>query len=174
LSQNIWNLLGDCYLKKDDKKRSQLAFGEASKLNFDKKIREESLFNYAKLTYELAYSPFGEAIASFQEYIDLYPGSERIQEAYDFLVATFMQLKNYKAALASLDKIPNKDSRLEEAYQRVAFFRGLELFKNMEIEASVDMFDKSLKYEKYSRSIRAMIKQKAIMSFLWAFRVQCC
>ena len=66
-----------------------------------------------------------------------------------------MQVKNYKAALSSLDKIQSKDSRLEEAYQRVAFFRGLELFKNMEIEASIDMFDKSLKYEKYNRSIRA-------------------
>ena len=155
LSQNIWNLLGDCYLQKGDKKRSQFAFGEASKLNYDKKIKEESLFNYAKLTYETAYSPFGEAIEAFQEYINLYPGSERIQEAYDYLVATFMQVKNYKAALSSLDKIQNKDSRLEEAYQRVAFFRGLELFKNLEIEASIDLFDKSLKYEKYNRSIRA-------------------
>ena len=45
-----------------------------------------------------------------------------------------MQIKNYKAALASLDKISNKDSRLEEAYQRVAFFRGLELFKNLELK----------------------------------------
>ena len=66
-----------------------------------------------------------------------------------------MQLKNYKAALTSLDKIQKKESRLEEAYQRVAFFRGLELFKNLEIEASIDMFDKSLKYEKYSRSFKA-------------------
>lgn len=50
LSHNIWNILGDCYLQKGDKKRAQLAFGEASKLNYDKKIKEESLFNYAKLT----------------------------------------------------------------------------------------------------------------------------
>jgi TolA-binding protein len=155
LSQNIWNILGDCYLQKGDKKRAQLAFGEASKLNFDKKIKEESLFNYAKLTYELAYSPFGEAIASFQEYINLYPGSERIQEVYNYLIATFLQLKNYKAALSALEKIPNKESRLEEAYQRVSFFRGLELFKNLEFEASVNMFEKSLKYEKYSMPLRA-------------------
>jgi tetratricopeptide (TPR) repeat protein len=80
LSQNIWNILGDCYLQNGDKKRAQFAFGEASKLNLDKKIKEESLYNYAKLTYELAYSPFGEAIAAFQEYIDLYPGSDRVQE----------------------------------------------------------------------------------------------
>jgi TolA-binding protein len=155
LSQNIWNILGDCYLQKGDKPRARLAFGEASKLNYDKKIKEEALFNYAKLTYETAYAPFGEAIAAFQEYVDLYPGSKRIQEVYDYLVGTYMQIKNYKAALASLDKIGTKDSRLEEAYQKVAFFRGLELFKNLEFEASISMFDKSLKYEKYSRQIRA-------------------
>jgi TolA-binding protein len=155
VSQNIWNILGDCYLQKGDKTRARLAFGQASKLDYDKSIREEALYNYAKLTYETAYAPFGEAIAAFQEYIDLYPGSKRIQEVYDYLVGTFMQIKNYKAALSSLDKIGNKDSRLEEAYQKVAFFRGLEQFKNLEFEASLDMFDKSLKYEKYNRQIRA-------------------
>ncbi len=155
LSQNIWYLLGDSYIQKGDKKRAQFAFGQASQLNYDSKLKEESLFNYAKLTFETSYSPFGEAIVAFQEYIELYPGSDKIEEVYNYLVASYMQLKNYKAALASLDKIRNKDSRLEEAYQRVAFFRGLELFKNMEIEAAIDMFDKSLKYEKYNRSIRS-------------------
>jgi len=155
LSQNIWNLLGDCYLQKDDKNRARLAFGEASRMSFDKKIQEESLFNYAKLTYETSYSPFGETIAAFTEYIQLYPGSDRIQEAYDYLVATYLQNKNYKAALSSLDKIANKDKKLEEAYQRVAFYRGLELFRNLELQSSIDMFDKSLKYEKYNRALRA-------------------
>jgi tetratricopeptide (TPR) repeat protein len=121
LSQNIWYLLGDCYLLKDDKKRAQFAFGQASLLSYDQKLKEESLFNYAKLTFETSYSPFGEAILAFQEYIDLYPGSDKIEEVYNYLVATYMQMKNYKAALVSLDKIRNKDSRLEEAYQRVAF-----------------------------------------------------
>lgn len=155
LSQNIWFLLGDSYIQSGDKKRAQFSFGQASQLNYDNKLKEESLFNYAKLTFETSNSPFGEAIVSFQEYIDLYPGSDKIGEAYDYLVATYMQMKNYKAALTSLDKIRNKDSRLEEAYQRVAFYRGLELFKNIEIEAAIDMFDKSLKYEKYNRAIRA-------------------
>ncbi len=155
LSQNIWFVLGDCYLKAGDKKRAQFAFGQASKLDFDKKLREDALFNYAKLTYETSSSPFGEAIAAFQEYIELYPGSDKIEEAYNYLVATFTEIRNYNAAIAALDKIRNKDSRLESAYQRVAFFRGLELFRNMEIEASVDFFNKSLRYEKYSRDLRA-------------------
>lgn len=155
LSQNIWYILGDCYLQKGDKKRAQFGFAEASKMSFDPDIKEDALFNYAKITYETSYSPFGEAIASFQEYIDLYPGSDRIEEAYSYLVSTYMQAKNYRAALASLDKIRNKNSKLEEAYQRVAFYRGLELLRNLEIKASIDMFDKSLRYEKYNRYLRA-------------------
>jgi tetratricopeptide (TPR) repeat protein len=155
LSQNIWYLLGDCYIQKGDKKRAQLAFSNASKMDFDKTIKEESLFHFAKLTYETSYSPFGEVIAAFQNYLDQYPGSERIEEVYNYLVATYMQIKNYKAAMESLDKIGNKDKRLEEAYQRVAFFRGLELFRNLNFEASADMFDKSLKYGQYSLSLRA-------------------
>lgn len=155
LSQNIWNLLGDCYLKKSDKNRARLAFGEASKMTFSREIAEESLFNYAMITYETSYSPFGETIEAFTLYIQQYPGSERIQEAYDYLISAYLQAKNYKAALASLDRIANRNAKLEEAYQRVAFFRGLELFRNMEFEAATDMFGKSLKYERYNRALRA-------------------
>jgi TolA-binding protein len=155
LSQNIWFVLGDCYLKAGDKKRAQFAFGQASRMNFDEKLKEESLLSYAKLTYETSTSPFGEAIAAFQEYIDLYPNSPKIEEAYNYLVATFTEVRNYQAALSALDRIRNKDGRLEAAYQRVAFYRGLELFKNMQIEESIGMFDKSLQYERHNRELKA-------------------
>jgi TolA-binding protein len=155
LSQNAWFVVGDCYLKQGNKQRAQFGFGQAARMDFDKNIKEEALFNYAKITYETSYSPFGEAIASFQEYIDTYPASPRIQEVYNYLVSTYLQAKNYKAALTSLDKITNKDSKIEEAYQKVAYYRGQELFKNMELVAAMDMFDKSLQYGKYDRLIRA-------------------
>ncbi|HOO98892.1 MAG TPA: tetratricopeptide repeat protein [Bacteroidales bacterium] len=155
LGQNVWFILGDCYLQKGDKKRAQLGFSEASKMNFDRDITEQALFNYAKLAYEISYSPFGEVINAFQDYIEKFPASERIDEAYNYLVSSYMQVRNYKAALASLDRIPVMNSRLEEAYQRVAFYRGLELFKNMDLEAAIAMFEKSLRFEKYNRQLRA-------------------
>ncbi len=155
LSQNSWFVLGDCYLKQGNKQRAQFGFGQAAKMEFDREIKEEALFNYAKITYETSYSPFGEAIASFHEYIDTYPASPRIQEVYNYLVSTYLQTKNYKAALTSLEKITNTDAKIEEAYQKVAYYRGQELFRNMELNAAIDMFDKSLEYGKYDRLIRA-------------------
>ncbi len=155
IGQNSWYLLGDCFLRAGDKKNARYAFSLASRMEFDKAIAEDALFNYAKISYETSASPFGEVIDIFNQYITRYPGSARLEEAYDYLVSTYMLIRNYKAALASLDKISKKDQRLEEAYQRVAFYRGLELFRDQEYELSADMLSKSLKYGAYSMEIKA-------------------
>ena len=155
LSQNAYYLLGDIYLDRGEKKMAQAAFSSASQMDFDEKLKEESLFNFAKLTYETSYAPFGEVIRAFQEYIEQYPGSDNLTEAYDILVAAYMKIKNYKAAINSLDRISVKGERLERAYQKVAFYRGLELFKNLNLQSAIAMFEKSLKYGRYDRTIRA-------------------
>jgi tetratricopeptide (TPR) repeat protein len=155
LSQNAWVVLGACYLEKDDKYRARLTFGAASKMDFDRRLKEEALFNYAKLTYETSASPFGEVITAFQEYINEFPASGRIDEAYNYLVSTYLKVRNYQAALNSLDRITRKDDRLEEAYQKVAFFRGMELFRNLQFEQAIDMLDRSLQYARHNREIRA-------------------
>jgi TolA-binding protein len=66
-----------------------------------------------------------------------------------------MRLNNYQAALNSLDKISIKDDRLKEAYQRVAYYRGIEQFRNKNYSDAVAMFNKSLKYKEMNASIRA-------------------
>lgn len=155
LGQNAYYLLGDCYMKKDQKKMARAAFSSASQLDYDREIKEEALFNFAKLTYETVYSPFGEVIRAFQEYIEEFPASEHIEEAYEYLVSAYMKVKNYRAAIESLERISIKDERLERAYQRVAFLRGLELYRNLDLNAAAAMFDKSLQYGQYDRAIRA-------------------
>ncbi|MCF8223365.1 MAG: tetratricopeptide repeat protein [Bacteroidales bacterium] len=155
LSQNAYYLLGDCYLKKEQKKMAQAAFSSAARMDYDRRIKEEALFNFAKLTYETTYSPFGEVIRAFQEYVEQFPASDNIEEAYDYLVSAYMKVKNYRAALQSLDRITHKDEKLERAYQRVAFYRGLELYKDLDLNAAVAMFDKSLEFGRYNREIRA-------------------
>ncbi|HBI82016.1 MAG TPA: hypothetical protein DDY04_08770, partial [Bacteroidales bacterium] len=69
LSQNANYHLADCYLKLNNKNKARQAFGLASKLDFDKVIKEDALFNFAKLTYEQLYAPFNEAIDAFNAYI---------------------------------------------------------------------------------------------------------
>ena len=147
--------LADCYLKKGDKNRARMAFSAAASSDYDPAVKEDALFNFAKITFELSYSPFNEAIRAFNEYIRLYPGSEKIDEAYNYLVMAFLNTRNYKMALESLNKVLVKNDRIKRAYQRVAFFRGLELFKSLQFDQAIEHFNLSLQYAGFDSPIEA-------------------
>lgn len=155
LSQNAYYLLADCYLRSGKKDIARMAFSSASKIDFDESIKEDALFNFAKITYELSYSPFNEAIRALNQYIEEYAHSNRIDEAYEFLMQAYLNTRNYKAALESLNKIQEKDLRIKSAYQRVAFYRGLELFSDLKFDEAVDHFDLSLQYGESDMAIKA-------------------
>jgi len=155
LAQNAYYHIGDCYIETDQKNKARLAFEFASILDFDPEIKEEALFNYALLTYELYHSPFNEAVGAFHKFIKLYPNSERIDDAYNFLVMAYLYTSNYKEALNSIEQISDMDHGMKEAYQKVAYYRALELFNNLHYKESVETFDKSLKYPGYNRTISA-------------------
>jgi TolA-binding protein len=154
MSQNAYYHLGDCYLKLNDKKRARVAFEAASKYDFDKEIQEDALLNYIKLNYELAYSPFNEIINSFLKYIELFPNSDKIDQAYEYLGKAFLTTKNYKEALQSMEKIKNKTPTIYKAMQRVALYRGLELFTDLNYNEAIDFFTYSLKYSGYDKTMK--------------------
>jgi tetratricopeptide (TPR) repeat protein len=156
LSQSAMYHLGDCYVELGDKQQARLAFDAASRMEYSKDIQEDALFNYAVLTYELSISPFNEAIRGLTRYISLYPASDRTDEAYNYLVLAFMSTKNYKAALAALEKVKRKTPEIEKSYQRVAFFRGLELFKDLSFMDAISKFDAALAYGQYDPSLKAL------------------
>ncbi len=155
ISQSALYHLADCFMKLGDKKRARSAFSSAARMDYNQKIKEDALFNYAKVTYELSYSPFNEAVRAFNSYISQYPASPRVDEAYNFLVMAYMNTRNYRMALESLEKIKEKDAGIEKAYQKVAFYRGMEIFTNQRYNDAITVFDRSLKYEKYDSRIKA-------------------
>ncbi len=155
MAQNAYYHLADCYIKADEKEKAKMAYGAASEFDFDEKIKEDALFNYAKLTYELSYSPFNETIKAFDNYIALYPNSERNSEAYKILTEVYMVTKNYSDAIKSIEKIKVKTPAILSAYQRVTFYRGLELFNNLAYNSAIKLFDVSLENGSYSKELKA-------------------
>ncbi|NPA36118.1 MAG: tetratricopeptide repeat protein [Chlorobi bacterium] len=154
MSQNAYYHLGDCYLKMNDKKRARVAFEAASKYDFDKEIQEDAMLNYIKLNYELSYSPFNEIINSFLKFIEMFPNSDKIDQAYEYLGKAFLTTKNYREALQSMEKIKQKTPTVYRAMQRVALFRGLELFTDLNYNDAIDFFTYSLKYGDYDKSLK--------------------
>jgi TolA-binding protein len=146
IGQSALYQMGESYLKAGKKSYARNSYRSASRLDFDSKIKEDALFKYAKLSYELSYDPYDGAIAAFKEYMEMYPNADRSKEAYDFLVNIYLTSKNYDAALSSIDEYDNPDVRLREAYQRIAYNKGVELFQERSYQAAISYFDRSLKY----------------------------
>jgi TolA-binding protein len=155
ISQNTNYHLADCYIRLGDKQKARMAFSAAARMDFDKTIQEDALFNYALLTFEIAYSPFNEAINGFNNFIELFPNSRRIDEAYNYLVMAYMNTRNYREALASIEKIGVKNNEIRRAYQRVAYFRGLELYSNLRFEDAIRLLDLSLENSQFNPAIAA-------------------
>ncbi|MBL0342383.1 MAG: tetratricopeptide repeat protein [Bacteroidetes bacterium] len=132
-------------MKLKNKQSARNAFQFASKEIFDKEIQEESLFNYAKLSFELSFQPV--AINSLNEFIKLYPESKYIDEANEILAQLYITTRNYKDALVSLEKIKSKSVKAKAAYQKVAYFRAIEYFNDRDYEKAIGLFNKAITTE---------------------------
>ncbi len=156
LSQNALYHLADCQLKLNDKNKARMAFSSAAKMSFDPEIQEDALFNSALLTYELDYSPFNESIQALNEYLDRYPNSKRSDEANNYLVMAYLNAKNYSLALASIDKIRDKNNEMKKAYQKIAYYRGLELFSNSNFPEAIELLSLSTRYGSFDVKLYAL------------------
>lgn len=142
LAQNACYHLGDCYLKTNNKQSARSSFQLASKWDFDKKIAEDALFYYARLSYELSFQPV--AINTFRDFQKRFPESSRKDEINLLLADIYMTTHNYKDALLALESIEKKTELSKRAYQKVAYFRGIEFYNDGDRSKAISLFDKSI------------------------------
>ncbi len=144
LAQNAWYHIADCNIKLGDKARARNAFYAAANLDKDKKIKEDALFSFAKLSYELDFSPFNEAVKAFSQYLKEYPNSPRQEEAYRYLINVYSTTKNYEQAIKSIEALPSVDPILKYTYQKLIYFKAVEFFNNSDNENAEKQFRRSL------------------------------
>ncbi|MBL4655985.1 MAG: tetratricopeptide repeat protein [Bacteroidia bacterium] len=146
LAQNALFFLGSCNLKAGNKRDARIAFSNAAKLDFDQSIKENSEFYYAKLSFELAYHQV--AVLALQEFINKYPDSKNADEGREILSNVFLSTKNYKDALPLLAAIKKRTRKIDEAHQKVAYYRGIELYNRRKYDTAIKLFNLSLKFPK--------------------------
>jgi len=141
VAQNAYYHLGESYLKTDRKQQALNAFKNASEMDFDAKIQEDAYFNYAKLSYEIgnSYQSIPSVLSAF---IEKYPANPNKAEVETLLINSYITSKNYKEALVLLEK--NKSFANKQAYQKVTFYRGLELYTDGNYQEALAMFKKSI------------------------------
>lgn len=136
--------LGLSYLKLGNKQYALLAFQQASKVEFSKQIQEEALFNYAKVNAEL--NNFNETIAALKLFNKSFSGSKHSSEVDELLGEAFLKTSNYTEAINYIESLKNRSLRLNTAYQRITFYKGVENFNNNDFKSALDLFNKSTQF----------------------------
>jgi tetratricopeptide (TPR) repeat protein len=141
VAQNGYYHLGECYFKTDKKQQALNAFKSASEMDFDKAIQEDANLNYAKLSYEIgnSYQSIPDVLSTF---LTKYPNSPSKIEIETLLINSYITSKNYKDALLLLEK--NNTETNKPAYQKVTFYRGIELYTDGNYQEALGMFKKSV------------------------------
>lgn len=125
VAQNAYYHLADCYLKRNQKSAALNAFKNASEMNHDAAIKEISMFNYAKLSYEIG-NPYQNVPSVLEHFIVNYPQSEHAALAKKLMVKSYLRSQDHAGALGYYQKqgIPK-----DKTYYKIALFRALELFQ---------------------------------------------
>ncbi len=145
VAQNAYYHLGESYLNLDKKQQALNAFKNASEMDFDAAIQEDASLNYAKLSYEIGNS-YQSTPAVLMAFIKKYPNNANKSEIERLLIDSYISSKNYKEALILLEKNKSPENKL--AYQKVTFYRGLELFTDGKYQEAATLFEKSLDQQK--------------------------
>jgi len=145
VSQNAYYHLAECYLKTELKTEALNAFRNASQMNYDNNIKKDAWLNYAKLSYEIG-NPYNNVSDVLHEYLDTYPKSEATEEINELLISAYITTKNFEGALIALkDK---KDTYSKETYQKVALYRGIQLFNEGSLDKAKEHFDLAINESK--------------------------
>lgn len=162
VAQNAFYHLAESYLRLDRKPEALNAFKNASEMEHSPEIKQDAWLNYAKLSYEIgnSYQSVPEVLLSF---IEAYPENPNNELLKDLLIDSYITSKNYKGAIELLENNNSFENKL--AYQKVAFYRAVELYVEGDYKEAIVYFDKSLKEPRDAKFTARAIYWKAECDF---------
>lgn len=150
LSQHSMYLLGDAYLKTNQKTNARNAFLFCASNSSNPTQKEISKYQYAKLSYELGYQD--EALNSLSSFLNDYPNSTYNLEAKELLVAVLANTNNYKDALSLLESLDKPSENAKRLYPRILYGRATEYVNDGRLADADALLDKALK-DPYNGSV---------------------
>ena len=131
LGQNSMYLLGDCYLRTNQKTFARNAFQFCAYNSSNKQQQQISLFNYAKLSYELGYQDV--ALKEMRKFIATYPSSSNYTEAIEIVVNLLEHTNNFNDALLLYESFKNPTAIMQKAYPKILYGRAVEYFNDQQM-----------------------------------------
>lgn len=142
LGQTAMYLLGDSYLKIDNKASARNAFGMASDIPLNKEQQEASLMMHGMLSYEMDFH--NDAMNSFRTLFNLYPDTKYASEARTLLSALLLRTNDYEEAYTLLQQVDDRSSRYWNIYQKVTYGNAMQQLQEGNLSEAEKFLDLSL------------------------------
>lgn len=144
IAQNSLLHIGLIHLEKGNTKDARLTLGGAANMKNDERVREEALYNYAMCIHETNYSPFGENVKTFEQFLNDYPNSQYADKVSEILVEEYTKTHDYEIALQSINKIKNPSAKILEAKMKILYQKGIQEFVNGDMDEAINYLDQAL------------------------------
>ncbi|AFK05318.1 Tetratricopeptide TPR_1 repeat-containing protein [Emticicia oligotrophica DSM 17448] len=142
LGQQSAYYLGISSLKANDLNAALAAFERAKSSTFDKVIKEEAQFNYAKVAIDLGNNQLG--ISELQDYLKNYANGKYEDEANEILSEVLFDSNNFSQAISYIEGLKKRTNKINAAYQRLCYSQGVLDFNAERYTRAIQYFDKSL------------------------------
>jgi tetratricopeptide (TPR) repeat protein len=143
LGQTAMYLLGDCYLKINDKKSARNAYSICSDMNYNPALRETALILNAKLSYEMGYKDDAMRCANLL-LID-FPNTKYKNDGKRLLSELLLQTRQYEQAFDMLSEVPESDAGYKQLYQKVSYGYAVQLMQNGNLSKADSIFNLSMR-----------------------------
>ncbi|HOG41527.1 MAG TPA: hypothetical protein PLI69_03195, partial [Bacteroidales bacterium] len=134
LGQSAYYYSANSHLRLHNKIAAMEAFKAASESDFDSVIKEDALFNHAKLSFDV-----NGDISGFEKYMENYPESGKDDIINSYIAAAYLLSNDYNSAVLALTKIRELSDESSSNLQKAAFFRAMQLIENKGYRPAVPM-----------------------------------
>ena len=117
--------MADAYLQMKNKVKAMEHFKDASELPYDPGIKEDAMFNYAKLAFDL-----NQDGQPFADYIANYAKSQRGDDIYSYMALSRLAAHDYAGAVEAYDNIDELSPDMRSNYMKANYLRANQLISN--------------------------------------------
>ncbi len=146
LGQTAMYLLGDCYLKTNDKSSARNAFGFCADMAYNPAQQEAALILNAKLSYEMGFND--DARARLTTLLTDYPASPYRDEAKTLLSDILLKSSNYEEAYQALSDVSSKAGDYWQVSQKVTYGYAMQKMMAGDLTEADKLLTQSLAHPK--------------------------
>lgn len=145
ISESACLTMGNAYLQLKQPEQAKLSFQAAASYKLTPAVTEEAAYNYALCTYQSS-SALGESVRAFHDFLQQFPESKYQQKVYQLLSDALMQSKNYAAAIATLDSIPQPTPKMLATKQYLRYQLGADHFLQGKMQQAVEWMTEVIRH----------------------------